>query len=272
MIDFPDEYFVTFARDIVVRASSEATSRFRHASGWLKDNRSLVTEADIKIQRALRDEIRNNFPEHGFLGEEKLKGDKVFTGEEEWIWIVDPVDGTDSFASGLPVWGVSVALLHNGEPVMGVFYMPILEELYHATRDGEAMLTLKPGQEAEENIVIHVDSNPELHRRSLFLVPSTFHRSFTSDFQGKQRTLGSIAAHMCVLARGGGVASIMKAKVWDLAASLFILQKAGGVVLDIETGKPAELKNYLEDPQMPWVISASSKEVYSRIKNCITSR
>lgn len=271
MIKYADEYFLTFARDIVVRASLEATCRFRNTSGWLKDNRSIVTEADIKIQNALREEIRTNFPDHGFLGEENLK-EQNLKGDEEWIWIVDPVDGTDSFASGLPVWGVSVALLHKGESVMGVFYMPVLDELYHATRDGDAMLTIKPGQPDEENMLIHVDSDPTFHHRSLFLVPSTFHRSFISDFPGKQRTLGSIAAHMCVLARGGGVASIMRAKVWDLAASAFILNKAGGVVLELETGKPIQLKDYLKNPQMPWVIAAASKNVYDHVSQCIKAR
>lgn len=265
-------YHLAFARHLVVRAGQIAMKHFRQSQPWMKDNRSPVTEADIQVESMIRAEINRRFPDHLFLGEERATGNEV-PGNSEFIWITDPIDGTGAFSSGLPVWGVSLALFHATQPVVGVFYQPVTGELFHATEDSEAMFTLRPGAMDEENRNIHVNTDPELTGQSLFLVPSNFHRYFTSDYPGKQRTLGSVAAHLAVVARGAGVASIQAPSLWDIAATSLVLARAGGVLRCLESGQPLSFANFLNgDFRMPWSIAASSDAVFERVRSTLTPR
>ena len=271
MIPISDEYFLAFARDLATRAGRMALEKFRRSSGWLKDNESLVTEVDLDVQKLIERSIREKFPDHAFLGEE-MGLDARPGGLDEWLWVVDPIDGTESFASGLPVWGVSIALFHRGQPRVGVFYMPVTGELYHATAGQEAMLTLLPRTASEDDRFIHVNPDPEFHTRALFLVSSDFHRIWKSDFPGKQRTLGSIAAHQCIIARGAGLAAIMRPRLWDIAASALILMQAGGEIVEFETGRPVTFSDYFDGSRLPWIVAVAGRTVYDQLKPLVASR
>ena len=85
-----------------------------------------VTEADREVEKVIRKLIEEKFPNHGIVGEEfpNLKE------EAEYIWVIDPVDGTRAFVAGLPVWGTLVGLCHHGKPVAGMMYQPFTGELY----------------------------------------------------------------------------------------------------------------------------------------------
>lgn len=271
-----NEYFLAFARDLVLRAGVMAMKNFQLGVGnWIKENKTLVTQVDLDIQNMLRREIRSSFPDHGFLGEEVLLGGGdpgPNPVEAEWLWVADPIDGTEAYTSGLPVWGISLALLYQGEPVAAVFYQPVTEELYHAEEASESMLTLHPGKAYELNRAISVNTDPGIDNRSLFLVNSDTHRFWISDFPGKQRILGSVAAHQCIVARGAAVATLMRAKIWDIAASALIVSRAGGVTLDYHTGEPISFKPYLETKRMPLMITAASSFVSEKIKTYLHPR
>lgn len=271
MLKHSNEYFLAFSRDLVIEAGGKALKHFRRVSGWLKENLSLVTEADLEIQDMLERSIKHKFPDHSFLGEEE-SGKERPKGDEEWLWVADPIDGTDAFASGLPVWGISLAVFHKAEAAAGVFYMPIMGELYHAGYGGESTLTILHIHEEEEHRNLHVDPDPHFHNRSLLLVTSDFHRRWTSDFPGKQRVLGSVAAHICTVARGAAVGSVISGSVWDIAAAKLILDGAGGLILNWETGEELRLGDYLDSSRLPPAIAVSSRDVYEQLKTMLKQR
>ncbi len=119
-------------RDLAAFAESLATAARPVSRRWFrhklhvdtKADESPVTIADREVEAALRALIAARFPDHGILGEE-LGCSHV---DAEYVWSLDPIDGTRSFISGHPLWGTLIALLHRGAPVLGVIDMPMLDE------------------------------------------------------------------------------------------------------------------------------------------------
>jgi len=97
-----------------------------------KADKSPVTEADQATERFIRDAILSEFPDHAIFGEEFGISDN----DSPWQWIIDPIDGTRSFISGMPLYGMLIALLHKGQPTLGVVRMPELDEVYTGTPEG----------------------------------------------------------------------------------------------------------------------------------------
>lgn len=95
----------------------------------------VVTRADRESEALIARMIAERFPDHAVLGEE---GGTRGNAHGEWLWVVDPLDGTTNYSQGLPVFTVSIALQHRGETVVGVVYAPYLDELYTATLGGGA--------------------------------------------------------------------------------------------------------------------------------------
>lgn len=95
----------------------------------------VVTRADRESEALIVRMIAERFPDHAVLGEE---GGTRGNAHGEWLWVVDPLDGTTNYSQGLPVFTVSIALQHRGETVVGVVYAPYLDELYTATLGGGA--------------------------------------------------------------------------------------------------------------------------------------
>ena len=97
-----------------------------------------VTEADRGAEAAMRRLIAQTFPAHGVIGEEY----GVDRGEAEYVWVLDPIDGTKSFISGLPIWGTLIGLMHNGRPVYGMMSQPFTRERYCGDGKGAKLRTL----------------------------------------------------------------------------------------------------------------------------------
>lgn len=102
---------------------------------WKKDN-TPVTEVDLKVNELASRRVRENFPEHNFIGEE---GDCVYT-QSPYTWVCDPIDGTIPYSHGIPVSTFSLALVKDGKSVLGVIYDPFLERMFYAAQGGGAFL------------------------------------------------------------------------------------------------------------------------------------
>lgn len=193
-----------------------ARGYYRNTIGHRKADRSWVTAADIEVERVIVERITARYPEHGIIGEEKARLEL----KREFVWAIDPIDGTACFVAGLPSWGVSIGLLRHGLPYLGVFYMPIADEMYWSVPNGGAFLNDTP---------IHVAGPGEWDNESWISIPSNTHRRYTLTFPGKARSLGCTVADLCYVARGSSVGAITtRCAIWDLAAGLSILQEAGG--------------------------------------------
>jgi len=195
-----------------------------------KEDKSLVTQADKEIEDLIIGLINKNFPEHSILGEETGHTKK----ESEYTWHIDPLDGTTNFENGIPIFGVSVALEHRGELVLGVVCNPITDNLFYAEKGKGAYVNhnkISVSQDNAEHGVLSIGSGREkeimhLARTLLFNMPNRV---------GKVRYLGSAALELSFIARGGldGFFGI-KLKTYDFAAGLIIAQEAGAMITSLE--------------------------------------
>ena len=104
--------------------------------------KDLVTEADIAVENYLIEQIKSRYSGHAICGEES----GTHTGNE-YRWVIDPIDGTTSFAHGLPIYSISIAVQQHGETILGAVFAPVLDELFMAEKDNGATLNGRPIQD-----------------------------------------------------------------------------------------------------------------------------
>ena len=226
-----------FAREIASRAGSELRSRFgrMHTVRTKSSDKDLVTEADLASERLLLEAIRSRFPTHAILAEET----QARTARDaEWLWMVDPLDGTTNYAHGFPVWCVSIGVQHRGRMVAGVTYDPMRDEMFHAVSSGGAWLGEEPIRVSETDrlakgllatgfaydAATNLDNNlPEFGRMILRA-------------QGVRRA-GSAALDLAYVAAGrfDGYWEF-RLSPWDWAAGSLLVQEAGGRLTDVRGG------------------------------------
>ncbi|KRE22760.1 inositol monophosphatase family protein [Paenibacillus sp. Soil522] len=209
----------------------------------------LVTEVDKGSERLIKNLVLTHFPHHSFLGEEGVEpGPEASTRalenirDAEYLWIVDPIDGTTNFVHGFPYFCVSIALAHNGEVIVGVVYDPMKDEMFVAEKGKGAYVHGKRMQVSKEDTL----------RCSLVAtgLPADHHYALPLNLKGIQavapqvrnlRITGSAALHMAYVASGrlSGFWEIGLSS-WDLAAGSLLVQESGGVVSNT-LGKPYDL-------------------------------
>lgn len=227
---------VELVKSIVREAGKAALSyagKFHHN---LKEDASPVTEADLLVQDFLHTRFKSLFPDYKFLGEETAASSGYSSFEEnDYIWVVDPIDGTDGFREGLSSWGISVALVHRFRPVFGVFYMPATDTLFWSDTNSNAY---ENGKVLPQLTAVSSTS---------FYIPSDFHLEFKTDYPGKLRCIGSTVAHMCYLARSAGCGALIRGFLWDIAAGLAILESVGGRLIDLDK-QPYSFREHFAHP------------------------
>ncbi|MHA1303827.1 MAG: 3'(2'),5'-bisphosphate nucleotidase CysQ [Candidatus Heimdallarchaeaceae archaeon] len=184
-----------------------------------------VTSVDLALDHFLREELLSNFPEFGWLSEETKDNPERLT--KEYVWIVDPIDGTREFVKGIPEFTISIALIKNHSPVLGVIFNPSTKELYTAIKGEGARLNKK-----------RIFADHTLGERPVII-------SSRSDFKkGKFDCfkpyadiipIGSSAYKLARLAKGDADASITihPMNEWDIAAGVLIVEEAEGIVTDL---------------------------------------
>lgn len=202
-----------------------ARGYFNQAEIQVKADRSYVTNADIEIERLLVERLRNRYPDIGIIGEEGTR----IGNDQEYVWALDPIDGTGSFVSGLSTWGISLGLLHNARPVLGVCYLPVTDDMYW-----------NEGQRAFWNDHEIQVINPETWTSEDWIsIPSNTHRRYNNRFPAKCRSVGAIIVDLCYVARGKSLGTLIgRCRIWDLAAGIAILEAAGGSYVGLSGQKP----------------------------------
>ena len=246
-------------RSWAVEAGTVARQYFNHVSARRKADRSWVTEADETIERMLVERIVSRYPNHGIIGEEQTRRDI----NNEFLWALDPIDGTGSFVNGLPNWGVSIGLLRDGMPYIGVLYLPLSEECYWADTPHQAFLNNRP---------IQVINPSQWDSEDWISVPSDVHRQFQIDFPGKIRALGSTIATLAYVARGSAVGGLItRSFIWDVAAGLAILYAAGGVAIEL-SGQPLNVLELVDGRALAAPIIVAAPGQLAGLRGVMRSR
>lgn len=211
--------YLDFAVSLAAECSDFAVSQFRLHPAQRKRDGTLVTATDVAIDRMISQRLSAAFPHHRVLSEEQIT---AYDAGTEFTWVIDPIDGTTNFARGLPIWGVSIALLHDGLPVVGVVDFPLTQERFSATAGGGAW---RSGVRIQSYDGEHTDD------QQLLMKCTRTDQRMQMRTPLKSRVCGSAAYHLCKVADGTALIGVEATpKVWDLAAAWLILIEAGAVI------------------------------------------
>ena len=197
-----------------------------------KSDESPVTIADRGAEELMRTRIAKRFPGHGIIGEE-FGDDRP---EAEFVWILDPIDGTKSFITGLPLWGTLIALLHHGQPILGCIHQPVLGQLLigdgsTTTLNGQP-IRCRPTTRVEEATLLLSDP----------LTAAQFQNGPAFDALQRRarlvRTWGDCYAYLLVASGWADIAVDPIMNPWDIAALVPVIRGAGGVITNWQGGAP----------------------------------
>ncbi|MBR1121333.1 histidinol-phosphatase [Bradyrhizobium lablabi] len=195
-----------------------------------------VTEADRAAEAVMRRLIKANFPQHGIVGEE-------FGSEREdaeYVWVLDPIDGTKSFIAGFPIWGTLIALLHKGTPVYGMMHQPYIGERF----SGDNGMASYTGPTGVRRLTVRRCASLKdatSYTTSPLLMNAADRAQFAKvEAEVKLTRYGGDCYSYCMLAAGHlDLVVETELKPYDIAALIPIVNGAGGIVTDWD-GKPAQ--------------------------------
>lgn len=214
----------------LARAAAEVQLRY-FRSGHLDVHTKLgesdiVTKADRESEQIIIDGIRRRYPDHDILSEESGS----ITAGSDWMWVIDPLDGTTNYTAGIPLFGISIGLCYQGETVGGVVYIPCTDEMYSAVRGVGALLNGKKIHTRDNDLLsravistgfpVDKDVNPD---NNLDNVARVLPR-----IRGLRR-LGAASVDLCYVAAGVLDAYWeLNLHDWDICAGRLIVEEAGG--------------------------------------------
>jgi inositol-phosphate phosphatase / L-galactose 1-phosphate phosphatase / histidinol-phosphatase len=202
----------------------------------VKPDRSLVTQIDLAIEVRLREMIEARYPHHGIVGEEQGTA-KI---DADFVWVLDPIDGTAPFIAGIPVYGTLIALAHAAKPIIGVADLPVTRDRWvgcegRPTRHGTRAVTTRPCSALADAMLS--TSNPDFYAEN--------ERPALDSLRQKTRwrIYGGSAMSYGLLASGRiDVAIDTRLKIHDFACFRPIIEGAGGIISDWQ-GRPITLES-----------------------------
>jgi fructose-1,6-bisphosphatase/inositol monophosphatase family enzyme len=234
--------YLTFG-DELISASSELVLSLWNGkviTSELKADQTPVSEVDLKCEEMLRDRIRSRYPDHGIIGEEYSSE----RGDAEFVWTIDPIDGTQNLIHRIPTFGIIIGLLYQGRPVLGWIEHPVLGE---SLRGGTEVGTFWNGSRVSTGELAgsSLSANDVLATNC----PATFGKHVDSLWQILKyhphvRMYYDVYAHSLAIRGSLAVMIEYNLKIWDLAATQALIEGAGGsyheLGRDDEPGKPTK--------------------------------
>jgi len=247
---------VDFGKEVIRLAGEEALSSYGKGNPAKKFDERVVTEAELRLNELFEHRIRETFPDHQLF--QNTQQDTGYSHRaERYVWVFNALDGVANFQAGIPVWGISLALLENAWPIFGLFYMPVTGDLFHA-RAGEKAFQ---GDKA-----IQMSSQDSINDESLLLVYARFNQHYRTTFPGKIRDFGCAAAHFCYAAMGRAEAALVSNETYqDLAAARIIVEAAGGKIYKMN-GDECFLNEYLDGQPINEDLLVVRKEMYPQVR------
>ncbi|MBD3259781.1 inositol monophosphatase [Candidatus Woesearchaeota archaeon] len=192
-----------------------------HAKGL----RDIYTNVDVASETEIKKIIKKKFPKHGIIGEEKGESNT----ESEYVWIIDPLDGTNNYQSGIDFFNVSIGVAKNNELIIGVIYDPVRDELFTAEKGKGAFLNGKKIKTKQRTVLNHciLSTNPA---STLNKFKAAKYRRFWHKLRAP-RIYGAKALELAYVACGRiDIYYNTSTFVWDVAAGIVLIREAGGVV------------------------------------------
>lgn len=209
---------------------------FDRATIRLKSHHEILTRADLLSEEIIINEIRENFPTHGILSEEKGK----IKSSSDYLWVIDPVDGTTNFSMHNPLWSISLAVAFKNEVILGIVYAPVLNELYigELSKGARLVSPIAPLRTGKKIKVSNIEESKVLNtfchgREEKYVRKAIKYYQYQKLHALDCRQLGSAALELAYVACGR-IESIMipGANSWDVAAGVLLVREAGGWVTD----------------------------------------
>lgn len=197
-----------------------------------KSDRTPVTYADRKAEEVLRQLIAKEFPGHGIIGEELADAQS----DAEYTWVLDPIDGTRSFAAGSPHFGTLICLQHHGRPIWGAIHICMLDQLYLGNNDSawcnDRAIQLRDAPALEDCFLVTTDPKGCFDRHSLAgwnaLVAAT----------GQYRSWGDCFGYTLLASGGADIMCDPILNLWDIAALLPVMRGVGAAITNWQGGDP----------------------------------
>ncbi len=214
----------------------------RHEQMVAKGRGNFVTEADLAAEQAVLDLLRQEYPDHAVLSEETAS-EGVDAPEAEWLWVVDPLDGTHNFSQGIPYFAFNIALCRRGEPLLGLTCAPATGEEFFARKGGGLTVNGEPARVSAtaklKDSVLGMDLGYD-DRRAAMLISL-----LAALWPGMQsvRVMGSAALGLAYAACCRYDLFVHHFLYpWDIAAGIVLVQEGGGAVVNREGG-PIDLRS-----------------------------
>lgn len=212
-----------------------------HLQVSMKGPGDFVSAADRRAEEIIFENLKKDRPEYGFLMEESGVHEGV---DKEFRWIVDPLDGTTNFLHGIPHWAISIGLEHKGEPIAGVIYDPVKDEMFHAEKNEGAFMRRRR---------LRVSGRSDLMMSTIATgaprPAAGAKEKFMRDYQAVLnvspglRRYGAAALDLAYVAAGRYEGFWERdLRPWDIAAGIIILKEAGGFVCDLDDDRKSPLQ------------------------------
>ena len=219
--------FRAFAEELTALAGAAVRAQIAHPSVEIKSDGSPVTAVDLAVEKVLRERIDAAYPQHGVLGEEFGSRDL----DAEWVWVVDPIDGTRQFAAGLPNYGILISLCHRGRPVIGMICQPLLGDVYLGLAGQGAWLNgtpIRARTTARLASAIACLSDPDAFGQTTIAGFEALRRgSHWNVYDGGCLGFGALAAGRLDLSLCGPTLD-----AFDICALVPVVEGAGGLITD----------------------------------------
>lgn len=239
-----EDKFLIVAKEAALDAGRIIASYFgkEHQYKYKNESKSdFATQADLESQAKIVDILTKNFPSHNIIAEENAR----INNNSEYTWVIDPLDGTFSFSIGMPNFAVSIGLLKNHKPVLGVVFYVMTNDLYYAQKDQGAFLNGKKIQVSKKDNLVQASMIVDLghsHSRGpkmdLYIIPLSLKL-------GQMYSIGTTAGALALAGRGAQDGVIAQAWIWDFVAGTVIVREAGGKVTDFKGEEPDWTKDRL---------------------------
>ncbi len=258
-----DDKYIKFAHDLADSIHDEIKSHFRQTSNWeikpTKNNKrpQIATNADLNAEKIMRRLINKYFPSHGIIGEELGSENE----NAEYVWILDPIDGTKAFVSGLPFFGTMIGLVKNSKPILGLIDQPITKDRIWGSSKGSflnnKLVKTRNFKSIDETICAITDpamfiENDKDKAIYNLVVDKTLYVRHGTDCWGYA---------MCA---GGTIDLVLEKdlEIWDIVAARAIIEAAGGIVTAWNKTEAASDRS---------VIAAANIETYRYFTDIIAS-